>query len=139
MAEHGITSLELLLKQDVLRIEAVWHSLLCKLYILNFPCQLLNRRPPFGLEVLTSARELPHYSLTISELSVTSNGGGKAPVEVDLLIECRLAEDSSYASRSRRHKGHASDMTAVLTLTSDMEFLDFRRIPYVADSTEDLY
>ena len=90
------------------------------------------------MEVLTSARELPYYSLTISELSVTSNGG-KAPVEVDLLVECRLAEDSSYVSRSRKHKGHASDMTAVLTLTSDMEFLDFRRIPYVADSTEDLY
>jgi ATP-dependent DNA helicase HFM1/MER3 len=28
-----------------------------------------------------------------------------------------------------KQKGHVLNMTAVLTLTSDMDFIDFRRIP----------
>ncbi|KAF9013956.1 hypothetical protein BDQ17DRAFT_1320644 [Cyathus striatus] len=51
LAEHGITSLNHLRKQSPLRIET-----------------LLNRRPPFGLQVLAFVSELPQYTLNVSEL-----------------------------------------------------------------------
>ncbi|KAF8228506.1 P-loop containing nucleoside triphosphate hydrolase protein [Tricholoma matsutake] len=110
LAEHGITSLAVLQNEDPLRIEA-----------------LLNRRPPFGLEVIASAREFPRYRLKISELGVTSNEG-QDPVEVELSIECGL-DESLLNFGSKKVKGHVLNMTALLTLTSDMDFIDFRRIP----------
>ncbi|TFK42447.1 hypothetical protein BDQ12DRAFT_732098 [Crucibulum laeve] len=109
LAEHGITSLEILRKQNTLRIET-----------------LLNRRPPFGLQVLSSVEKLPRYSLEVTEVGVTPRGG-KGPVEAEILIECGLADDQAAASKSKKHKH--TDMTVVLTLSSDMDFIDFRRIP----------
>lgn len=91
--------------------------------------QLLNRRPPFGHEILACAREFPEYSLRITELEVKSNGGID-PVEVNLLIECELAKDSSKSLKMKNQKGRYSNTTAVLIMTSDFEFIDFRRITY---------
>ncbi|KAF8892445.1 hypothetical protein BD779DRAFT_1670146 [Infundibulicybe gibba] len=111
LAEHGITSLSALEKQDTLRIET-----------------LLNRRPPFGLEVLASVKELPHYFLKITELNFNSNGG-KSPVEIELSIECCVMKDEVGTSKSKRTKNRGLSMTAILILTSDLDFIDFRRIP----------
>ncbi|KAK0196704.1 hypothetical protein F5146DRAFT_1153057 [Armillaria mellea] len=111
LAEQGITSIDLLRKQDSLRLEA-----------------LLNRRPPFGLEMLASTREFPSYMLKITEIEVRTNGGTK-PVEVDLSIECGLNDETfTSQSKSKKQKGRVYNMTSIITLTSDMELIDFRRI-----------
>ncbi|KAG7448168.1 P-loop containing nucleoside triphosphate hydrolase protein [Guyanagaster necrorhizus] len=111
LAEHGITSIDILRQQDSLRLEA-----------------LLNRRPPFGLEMLASAREFPSYMLKITEIEVRTSDAEK-PVEVDLSIECGLTDDSfTSQAKSKKQKGRVYNMTSIITLTSDMELIDFRRI-----------
>ncbi|KAK7038046.1 ATP-dependent DNA helicase MER3 [Favolaschia claudopus] len=110
LAENGITSLALLAKQPPHRIEL-----------------LLNRRPPFGHEVLASVGELPQYILAVQEVRVQSNGG-KEPVEIDLSVTCGLAIEQSNAAKGKKIKGR-TQMTAILTVTSDLELVDFRRIP----------
>ncbi|KAK0484062.1 Sec63 Brl domain-containing protein [Armillaria novae-zelandiae] len=111
LAEQGIISIDILRKQDSLRLEA-----------------LLNRRPPFGLEILASAREFPSYALKITELEVRTSGGTKL-VEVDLSIECGLIDETfTSQQKSKKQKGRVYNMTSIITLTSDMELIDFRRI-----------
>ncbi|KAF8582310.1 P-loop containing nucleoside triphosphate hydrolase protein [Ramaria rubella] len=91
--------------------------------------QLLNRRPPFGDVVLAAARELPQYSVKISEVSVNTFGGNK-PITIELNVECSLIEISEMPPiKDKRHKQRSLGMTGVLTLTSDKDFVDFRRIP----------
>ncbi|KAK7034084.1 ATP-dependent DNA helicase MER3, partial [Paramarasmius palmivorus] len=112
LAEHGIVSIETLRKQDALRLE-----------------MLLNRKPPYGHTLLAAARELPSYSLKIVENDVTSYGG-RAAVDVSLKISCGLLEETSGSSKVKKQKtSWLSKMTAVVTLTSDLEYIDFRRIP----------
>ncbi len=89
--------------------------------------QLLNRRTPFGHEILASVKEFPQYTLAVKALAVHSNGG-KDPVEVELSITCGLAVEQSNAVKGKKLKGR-TQMTAILTLTSDLEMVDFRRIP----------
>lgn len=75
------------------------------------------------------ARDFPVYSLTVSEARVESSGG-KGPVYVELSIECGVVEESAHTSKAaKKQKGRSLNMTAVLTITSDMELVDFRRIP----------
>ncbi|KAJ7047198.1 P-loop containing nucleoside triphosphate hydrolase protein [Mycena alexandri] len=113
LAENGITSLALLGKQEPYKIET-----------------LLNRRSPFGHEVLASVRELPQYTLAIQEVEVHSNGG-KDPVEVELSISCALAAvELTNGPKGKKPRGRTfTQMTAILTVTSDLEMVDFRRIP----------
>ncbi|PBK92990.1 P-loop containing nucleoside triphosphate hydrolase protein [Armillaria gallica] len=115
--EQGITSIDILRKQDPLRLEAVRPVF-----------RLLNRRPPFGLEMLASAREFPSYMLKITEIEVRTSGASK-PVEVDLSIECGLTDETFTSQpKSKKQKGRVYNMTSIITLTSDMELIDFRRI-----------
>ncbi|KAF8637338.1 hypothetical protein AX17_002839 [Amanita inopinata Kibby_2008] len=110
LAENGITSLQALQKQNPCKIEL-----------------LLNRRPPFGQEVLASVKELPEYSLEVRELRLCSSKGN-GPVEVELSVCCRLADGSSD-NKSKKHKRREASITIIFAVTSDMEFIDFRRIP----------
>ncbi|KAL0946540.1 hypothetical protein HGRIS_012747 [Hohenbuehelia grisea] len=110
LAEHGISSIATLRRQDPLRLET-----------------LLNRRPPFGLEVLSSVEALPEYFLNVKPAH-TSTSDGKGPVVVDLAIECGLVQQQWKAQKNKKAKGRSVNMTAILTLTSEMDFLDFRRI-----------
>jgi len=81
--------------------------------------------------MLTSLRDFPLYSLKIVQQEVNVFGG-KRPVEIDLLVECALVEEGSTANvKPKKPKSRYADMTAVLSLTTDMDFIDFRRIPYV--------
>ncbi|KAG6907419.1 hypothetical protein DXG01_008991 [Tephrocybe rancida] len=92
LAEHGIVSIPQLLKQDALRIET-----------------LLNRRSPFGLELLASARELPQYSLTATQINVTSNGG-KGPVEAELSVHCGIEHVQEHqSSKVKKLKGSSRE------------------------------
>jgi ATP-dependent DNA helicase HFM1/MER3 len=79
--------------------------------------------------MLAAIREFPTYSLSVSEARVESTGGS-GPVVIELSIQCGLTEDPSVAKRAvKKQKGRSICMTAVLTLTSDLELVDFRRIP----------
>ncbi|KDQ61091.1 hypothetical protein JAAARDRAFT_173613 [Jaapia argillacea MUCL 33604] len=87
---------------------------------------LLNRRPGFGYEVLGLLSELPRYLLTVQE---TGSSVGNAAVEVELSISCGLILNGSSLPKSKKRKGRGTEHTAVLTTTSDLDFVDFRRIP----------
>ncbi|KII88121.1 hypothetical protein PLICRDRAFT_698570 [Plicaturopsis crispa FD-325 SS-3] len=110
LAEAGIVSFPTLRKQNAHRIET-----------------LLNRKSPFGLEILASTTNFPQYSLKIDKLDVSSSGG-QGPVEVELSIECTLKVDNPPGWKAKKVK-KGTDMTSVLTLTSDLDYIDFRRIP----------
>ncbi len=47
-----------------------------------------------------------------------------------MLIECGLKAEW-VKPKSGRHKANGASMTSILTVTSDLEFIDYRRIPYV--------
>ena len=91
--------------------------------------QLLNRRPPFGFSVLASVAEFPLYSLSVKETDIFSDGTN--PVQVNLLVECGLVDEDSPSTKPTNKGRHAMSITVVLTLTSDMDMIDFRRIPSV--------
>lgn len=91
--------------------------------------QLLNRRPPFGFSVLASVAEFPLYSLSVKLTEFFSDGTN--PVQVHLLVECGLVEEVSPSIKPKKQNRHAMSITVVLTLTSDMDMIDFRRIPSV--------
>lgn len=81
------------------------------------------------MDVLASAADLPQYVLKIKEVGVQSDGG-KSAVQIDLLIECGLLSDQSVEpKRTKKPRSRAYQTTAVLTLTSDLDLIDLRRIP----------
>ncbi|KAG2041892.1 Sec63 Brl domain-containing protein [Suillus americanus] len=110
LAENHISSIPKLLSTSPLRLE-----------------ELLNRRSPFGSEVLLAANELPKYFLALTEVKV-SPSDGKSPVDVELSIECGLLLDKKASTGSKKQKRSGFDMTTLLTITSDFVFIDFRRI-----------
>ena len=50
-------------------------------------------------------------------------------MEIDLSIACALAINTTNVSQAKKQKGR-TEMTAILTLSSDLELVDFRRTPY---------
>ncbi|KAG1756350.1 DEAD-domain-containing protein, partial [Suillus paluster] len=110
LAENHISSIPKLLSTSPLRLE-----------------ELLNRRSPFGSEVLLAANELPKYFLALTEAKV-SPSDGKSPIDVELSIECGLLLDKRASTVSKKQKKSGFDMTSLLTITSDFVFVDFRRI-----------
>jgi len=90
--------------------------------------QLLNRRPPFGLDVLSWLKEYPQYHLSITENEVQSDGG-KTPVQIELSVACAVVGEESLIRKTKKQKSRSFQMTAVLTLTSDNDLIDLRRIP----------
>ncbi|KAF5357923.1 hypothetical protein D9756_001436 [Leucocoprinus leucothites] len=109
LAEHEIATLGQLRQQSPTRIEI-----------------LLNRKPPFGHEVLASVADIPQYHLAASQISVVSDGG-KTPVEVEISVQCSLTNQASATKYKKKPRYY--DMTTILTITSDLDFLDFRRTP----------
>ncbi|CDO73576.1 hypothetical protein BN946_scf185014.g46 [Trametes cinnabarina] len=73
--------------------------------------------------------QLPQYTIAISEEEVSVREDG---VEVELLIECGLAQNTKVQKSKKPKKQRRWDMTMMLTLTSDNTFIDFRRISTVA-------
>lgn len=87
--------------------------------------QLLNRKSPFGHVVLDSLAELPKYRIKVSQTSVMTDNG-KNPVRIKFSIECELV--SSASAKVKKFRYH--DVTAILSLTSDYDLIDFRRISW---------
>ncbi|EMD38220.1 hypothetical protein CERSUDRAFT_48078, partial [Gelatoporia subvermispora B] len=88
---------------------------------------LLNRKPPFGHELLAYVKEFPQYELSITEEEVTPSDGDR-PVQVELSIRCAALLSDPGHTKHKKNRYRGSDTTTVLTLTSDHEFIDFRRI-----------
>ncbi|KAF6764008.1 Sec63 Brl domain-containing protein [Ephemerocybe angulata] len=114
LAERGITTLEKLRLQDPTRIEL-----------------LLNRTAGFGEKLVAFANAMPRYSLMVKELEVHSDRG-RSEVEVELAVTCGLLNPHQYGDKTiAPKKGFkmSYDRTSVLTMSSDNDFIDFRRIP----------
>ncbi|KAI0636677.1 P-loop containing nucleoside triphosphate hydrolase protein [Trametes polyzona] len=112
LAEHNITTFAALRRMDPGLIE-----------------MYLNRKPPFGHDLIASVNQLPQYSVQISEIDVTPRKDG---VEVELTIDCSLAQNVKTVKNKKSKKFRRWEMTMVLTLTSDNTFIDFRRISTAA-------
>ncbi|KAH9901512.1 P-loop containing nucleoside triphosphate hydrolase protein [Cubamyces lactineus] len=112
LAEHKVTTFAALRKMDPTHIE-----------------NLLNRKSPFGQELLTTVNQLPQYTITITESDMSTQDDG---VEVTLSMECGLFRDTKPPRTKKAKKQKRWDMTLVLTLTSDNTFIDFRRISTAA-------
>ncbi|OAX41690.1 P-loop containing nucleoside triphosphate hydrolase protein [Rhizopogon vinicolor AM-OR11-026] len=108
LAENHISSIPKLLSTSPLRLE-----------------ELLNRRSPFGFEVLAAANELPKYFLALKDVKV-SPSDGSSPVDIELSIECGIIWDNRASKVSKKRS--SAGMTTLLTITSDFVFVDFRRI-----------
>lgn len=78
---------------------------------------------------MASVHELPQYSVQITEDDLTSYDG-KKPVTAELTIGCGLLEDISK-SKTKKQRGRSLGMTSILTVTSELELIDFRRISCV--------
>ena len=89
--------------------------------------QLLNRKPPFGHLLLSEVAALPAYRIQITEESIAHHDG-KEPVSVTLTVEVALAQPLGQA-KGKRTSGPGS--ACIQTYTSDMDFIDFRRVPCV--------
>ena len=87
--------------------------------------QLLNRRLPFGLEVLQGAKEIPEFRLRVVD-DLVETFGGKEDLTCTITIECSATAE--FSTQKRRKQRTALGFTNVLTLTSDERFVDFRRI-----------
>ena len=77
--------------------------------------------------MLALLANLPKYFLKIEETSSMSSKDNK-PIGIELSIQCGLILDKMQATVTKERAG-VFDMTIVLTLTSDLDFIDFRRIP----------
>lgn len=91
--------------------------------------QLLNRRPPFGHQVLAIVNQFPQYCIEVEEVG-TTHSDGSSPVEVELAVTCGLLDDSDTgAGLPKKSKSKYKDMTQILTVSSDLDYVDFRRTP----------
>ncbi|KAF9516347.1 hypothetical protein BS47DRAFT_677419 [Hydnum rufescens UP504] len=113
LAENDIATIAVLRLQKPHRIEA-----------------LLNRKPPFGRDIISIVQDFPDYILGIDEEAVTSDGG-RNPVVATINISISLQPIASPSAGSKKKKRKGLGMTSILVLTSDSHFEDFRRIPQV--------
>lgn len=95
--------------------------------ILLTSIQLLNRKAPYGHEILAFVRSLPVYFIAIKELDVSSSAG-KRPVSIELSVTCGLEKALNENSKQSKHRSRSVGMTSILTTTSDLDLVDFRRI-----------
>ncbi|KAG8907978.1 Sec63 [Tulasnella sp. 403] len=107
LATSGVATIEALRKQPPHRLE-----------------MLLNRKPPFGHDILAEVNVLPQYSLKISEESLSPSNGSD-PVTVTVLVEVGLA---APLGTGKGKKGPSLGWACIVTLTSDFDFIDFRRL-----------
>ncbi|KAG8891132.1 Sec63, partial [Tulasnella sp. 408] len=85
---------------------------------------LLNRKPPFGRDILEEVSALPQYQVVIREESLTHSKGAE-PVVASLAIEVGL---DAPLTTPKGKKVQNAGFACILTVTSDMEFIDFRRV-----------
>ena len=77
--------------------------------------------------MLAVVNQFPRYHIEIEEVEVTPSDGA-SPVEVELAVTCGVEDGSWTEGKSKKGKSKFRDMTLVLTVNSDMDFVDFRKI-----------
>jgi ATP-dependent DNA helicase HFM1/MER3 len=77
--------------------------------------------------VIEAANTFPRYMLSVTEID--TSGGNGDPIEVQFAVEVGLEHLGQSGWSSKKRKDRTMDITIVLTVTSDHEFVDFRRIP----------
>ncbi|KAI0273477.1 Sec63 Brl domain-containing protein [Gloeopeniophorella convolvens] len=110
LAENGITNFEKLRMQDPIQIDL-----------------LLGKKQPTGHKIMLAVKEFPQYTVAISRLSEASSTD-ESSVAIDLEVECSVSSEGTTKQKAHKNR-HYHDMTHILTVTSDLEFVDFRRIP----------
>ncbi|KAG9103376.1 Sec63 [Ceratobasidium sp. 370] len=108
LAEHGIATIKSLAADDPGRVEI-----------------LLNRRPPFGSDLVSAARSLPRYSISIVETSTAINHAKSA---LDVTLSIAISAKLSQGKVNRFSKNFDTRSSSVLTVLSDNQYVDFRRI-----------
>jgi len=78
--------------------------------------------------LLAAADCFPSCSVLIKELEVQSSLGENLPVAVLLEITCGV--EVGAASKAKG-KYFGSEMISVFTCTSNLDFVDYRRVPWV--------
>jgi len=76
---------------------------------------------------MLEVKSLPHYSLQLSEESISSSDGVK-PVIVTLSVEAGLTAPL-LQQKEKKTRYSSLGFASILTLTSDQDFVDFRLIP----------
>ncbi|KZV62156.1 P-loop containing nucleoside triphosphate hydrolase protein [Peniophora sp. CONT] len=112
LAAAGITTFDQLRRRNATELE-----------------EIMSRKSGTGFTVLKSLSEMPRYRLEIIELSTTSHGG-TSPVSVKLSVKCSLLLGKNQKLKSKSGRGY--DATSVLSVTSDLDLIDYRRIPTIA-------
>lgn len=80
--------------------------------------------------MLACVNQFPQYSLEIREVDITPSDG-QTPVEIELFVECKLVSERT-AGNSKSKKGKVlkfRENTLIATVTSDLDYIDFRKIP----------
>jgi hypothetical protein len=87
--------------------------------------QYLNRKPPFGKALLAATDAFPRCSVSIKEIEVQHSMEPNQPVVVSLEITCGVEVGLASTPKGMRH---GPEMISILTCTSSLEFVDYRRI-----------
>nr|WJN24859.1 meiosis specific DNA helicase [Tranzscheliella williamsii] len=90
---------------------------------------ILNRNPPFGSNVIKAAQSAPSFGLEVLQRSLPpcEQPSGMKGMDVALDISIRLENRATCMLKSKTSKLPLS--ACVLTLTSDHQYIDFRRMP----------
>ncbi|KAG8717082.1 Sec63 [Ceratobasidium sp. 394] len=99
LAENGIATIKSLATEDPGRIE-----------------MLLNRRPPFGSDLVSAARSLPKYSISIVETSTAIN---HAKSTLDVTLSITISAKLSQGKPNRFSKNIDTRGSSILTVLSD--------------------
>ncbi|GAA5835706.1 hypothetical protein JCM9279_004624 [Rhodotorula babjevae] len=84
---------------------------------------LLGRKPPYGRKLISQAKTLPQFEITMSALNEEVLAG-RLGVQIDLSIDLRLTLTKPLPAVK---KGPMKLWAYLATTTSDGEFIDFRR------------
>lgn len=126
LAQHRITTIADVCNQEPHRIEMVSMAWCTVFRVIRFYAlfQILNRKAPFGSDLIATAKAYPRYQLSISEKRIGQDG------TIELLIHCGLEDHVPVGATRGQRNPRDRDITNVLTLLSpDLEFIDYRRIP----------
>lgn len=92
---------------------------------------ILNRNPPFGSKIINAAQSVPRIGLDVlqkpSHARDEASNSVTHQVTISLDITIRIENHSICMMKSKMSKLPLS--ACVLTLTSDDEYIDFRRMP----------
>ncbi|KAF8605451.1 P-loop containing nucleoside triphosphate hydrolase protein [Ceratobasidium sp. AG-I] len=96
---------------------------------------LLNRRAPFGSDIISIVRSLPTYTISVEKTSVVTN---HAEGTIDIALSISVSAKIAPSSLARSSKNFDTRTSSVLTISSDNQLIDFRRIntKRLLDTTE---